>query len=114
MKKVKSIKRTPKHPIRISQFLKTIPSQEVVSSLYYTGRLLQRRRDVADIRQGFRIAGVQGEPSDEDEKIAFQLIDRIEQAEHRPVQNLSDRQADRYIRRFSKIIEQQARAKYGY
>jgi hypothetical protein len=114
MKKVISTERTPKYPLRVSQFLRAIPSQEVVSSLYYTGRLLQRRRDVADIRQGFRVAGVQGEPSDEDEKIAFQLLDRIEQAERRPVRLLSDRQADRYIRRFSKIIEQQARAKYGY
>ncbi len=114
MKKAMHTTRSPKDPKRISGFLNAIPAQEVVSSLYYTGRLLQRRRDVADIHQGFRVVGVPGEPTEEDEKIALQLIDRIEEVEQRPVRSLSDRRADHYIRRFSRMIEQQARAKYGY
>jgi len=114
MKKAISSTRIPKDSQRITGFLKSIPEQEVVSSLYYTGRLLQRRCDVADIHQGFRVAGVLGEPTEEDEKIALQLIDRIEEVEQRPVRSLSDRRADHYIRRFSRMIERQARAKYGY
>lgn len=114
MKKAISVTRAPRKSQRISGFLKSIPAPEVVSSLYYTGRLLQRRRDVTDIHQGFRVAGVPGEPTEEDEKIALQLIDRIEEVEQRPVRSLSDRRADHYIRRFSRMIERQARAKYGY
>ena len=114
MKKAMQTTRSPKDPKRISGFLNSIPAQEVVSSLYYTGRLLQRRRDVADIHQGFRVAGVPGEPTEKDEKIALQLINRIEQVEQRPVRSLSDRRADHYIHQFSRMIERQARAKYGY
>lgn len=114
MKKTRPIKESPRKRDSFAKLLSQVSTPDAVTSLYYAGRLLQRRNDVKDIHQGFRVAGVSSEPTDNEQKIALTLINRIEQVEGHPVQRLTDKQAARYINRFGKIASRKSRIQYGY
>ena len=104
--------RLPK-PDTFERMLASIPTSDVVGSVYYTGRLLQRRNDLLDVYQGFRVPNISSEPTDKQQEIAFDLLRRIEREEEVPVQKLSDSQAGKYIVRLSKIVRDRTRADYG-
>lgn len=114
MKKIRLAKVLPRKHDSFAKLLSQVSTPDAVTSLYYAGRLLQRRNDVKDIHQGFRVVGVSSEPTDNEQKIALTLINRIEQMEGHPVQSLTDRQAAKYINRFGKIASQKTRIQYGY
>jgi hypothetical protein len=114
MKKVKQVRELPRKRNSFAKLLSQVSTPDAVTSLYYAGRLLQRRNDVKDIHQGFRVVGVSSEPTDNEQNIALTLINRIEQMEGHPVQSLTDRQAAKYISRFGKIASRKSRIQYGY
>ena len=114
MKKIRQPRNLPRKPNSFARLLSQVSTPDAVTSLYYAGRLLQRRNDVKDIHQGFRIVGVASEPTDNEQKIALTLINRIEQMEGHSVQSLTDRRAAKYINRFGKIAAQKSRMQYGY
>lgn len=105
--------RLPK-PDPFVRFLANVSRSDVVTSIYYTGRLLQRRQDLDDVYQGFRVPGVASEPTDQQQEIAFGLLRLIEQIEDTPVGELTEAQADKYILRLGRIVRQRMRAEYGY
>lgn len=106
-------RRTPKPDI-FERMLTALPMSDVVGSVYYTGRLLQRRKDLLDVYQGFRVPNLASEPTDHEQDIAFSLLRRIEREEQTPVGALTDHQADKYIVRFSRIVDQRIRAQDGF
>ena len=105
--------RMPK-PDSFERMLTKLSMSEIVGSVYYTGRLLQRRRDLPDVYQGFRVPAVASEPTDHEQAIAFSLLRQIEQEEQKSVRDLSDQQAGKYIVRFSRIVQQRIRAQQGF
>lgn len=105
--------RLPK-PDAFQRMLAEVSTSDVVRSVYYTGRLLQRREDLLDVYQGFRVPGITGEPTDHQQEIAFDLLRRIEREEETPVRGLSDQQAGKYIVRLGRIVRERTRADYGY
>lgn len=101
-------------PNSFERMLTKLPMPEVVGSVYYTGRLLQRRKDLPDVYQGFRVPNIASEPTDAEQSIAFSLLRQIEQEEKTPVRDLSDKQAGKYIIRFSRIIQQRIQAQKDF
>jgi len=114
MKKTISKKELPPKYASFAKLLSQVSTSDAVTSLYYAGRLLQRRNDVPDIHQGFRVVGAPSEPTDGEQKIAMTLLKRIERIEGNSVQFLTDRQAAKYINRFGKIASRRSRKQYGY
>ena len=105
--------RMPK-PDSFERMLTHLPMSDVIGSVYYTGRLLQRRKDLPDVYQGFRVSDIASEPTDYEQNIAFRLLRQIEHEEQKPVRDLSDQQAGKYIVRFSRIVQQRIRAQQGF
>jgi len=87
---------------------------DVIGSVYYTGRLLERRKDLPDVYQGFRVPHIASEPTDHEQAIAFSLLRQIEQEEQKSVRDLSDQQAGKYIVRFGRIVQQRIQAQQGF
>lgn len=106
-------RRMPK-PDSFERMLTKLPMSDVVGSVYYTGRLLQRRKDLPDVYQGFRAPNIASEPTDHEQNIAFSLLKQIEQEEKTSVRDLSDQQAGKYIIRFSRIVQQRIQAQKDF
>ena len=105
--------RMPK-PDAFERMLADLPLSDLIGSVYYTGRLLQRRKDLLDVYQGFRVPNIASEPTNHEQDIAFSLLRRIEAEEQTPVQDLDDDQAGKYISRFSRILWERIRAREGF
>ena len=105
--------RMPK-PDVFERMLADISTPDIIGSVYYTGRLLQRRKDLRDVFQGFRVPNVASEPSDQEQDIAFRLLRRIEWEEKTSVHDLSDQQARKYLQRLDKIVWERIRARDGF
>jgi hypothetical protein len=105
--------RMPK-PDAFERMLADLSMSDLIGSVYYTGRLLQRRKDLLDVYQGFRVPNIASEPTDQEQEIAFSLLRRIEAEEQTPVHDLDDAQAGKYISRFSRIVQQRIRAREGF
>ena len=101
-------------PDIFERMLASLSMSDIVGSVYYTGRLLQRRKDLLDVYKGFRVPNVASEPTDHEQEIAFRLLRRIEREEETPVSELNDRQAGKYIVRFGKIVQQRIESRAGY
>lgn len=114
MKKARQARGMPRRHDSFAKLLSHISTSNAVTSLYYAGRLLQRRNDVSDIHKGFRVVGLSSEPTDDEQSVALTLINRIEQIEGHSVQSLSDKQAAKYINQFGKIASRKSQIEYGY
>lgn len=105
--------RTPK-PDLFVRLLAGESDFDVITSVYYMGRLLQRRRDLDDVYQGFRAPNVASEPNDYQQDLTFAILRRIEQIEETPIRDLTDAQAAKYIFRLGRILRERARPEGGY
>ena len=89
--------------------LRKAPTDKMLATVHYANRLLQRRDLVKDINKGLIVRGVAGEPEDDEAQLAQQLVLRFAEREKTPLQELSNDQADRYVKFLSNIAQNRVR-----
>ncbi len=94
-------------------FLSTVSWEKAVGGAYYAMRLIKRRADFEESKNGRSFEWILAGPSPDKQKLALKIIHEIEQAEKRPLTSLSDSTVEKYIHQFSDIVEKQFRKEFN-
>jgi hypothetical protein len=91
------------------EFLKTVDVDQAIGGAYYAMRLIKRRADFAESKNGRSFEWILAGPSPDKQELALKIIHAIELAEKRPLTSLSDSTVEKYIDQFSDIALEQVR-----
>lgn len=91
------------------EFLKTVDVDQAIGGAYYAMRLIKRRADFKESKNGRSFEWILAGPSPDKQELALKIIHAIEQAEKRPLTSLSDSTVEKYIHQFSDIALKQVR-----
>ena len=87
--------------------------EKAIAGAYYTLRLIRHRARISDLGEGLFVPSVQSEPSTEERDIGLAIIKEIEKAEGLSVLKLSEKKAEEYTLRLSRLIEELANRTCG-
>lgn len=86
----------------------SVNKSQVIGATYYAIRLIKHRHRIRDIYTGFIVPGLASEPSLEEQKLAIQLLEEIQNVGQVPLKSLTQSKADEYIGQLSDISLQRS------
>jgi hypothetical protein len=96
------------------EFLRDITTEQATASVYYAIRIIKHIKQVKDTQEGYRVEGLDTEPSKDDAINAWRIISEIEEAERTPLAELSKAKAERYIQQLADILQELVRQRLKY
>ena len=97
----------------VSSVLAGVTTTDAISSTSYANRLLDFRKRITAPHQNLRIPGVTSEPSNANVEIAWEIIQKIEQAEKTRLQELNEDQVGKYVIALSQAVGRRTRREYS-
>jgi hypothetical protein len=101
-----------KRPADLFVFLEDLPTERVISGIYYSIRLLKRRRNLDDTKS-LIVEGLSSEPTVDVQHVAKRIIGTIEETERTDISDLSDESAETYIAQLTEVSLMRVKRDYG-
>lgn len=95
-------------------FLLSTTTEQAIASIYYAIRILKHIQQIRNLREGFRIDGLDTEPSSEDAMFAGQILSEIEQIEQTTINEISKQKAEEYVQALATILQDMVKRKLNY
>ncbi len=83
---------------------------QVIPAVHYALRLLRHRHEIADASTGYRVAGLESEPSSDETDLALRLIGEIERREEMPLRSLDESQTRFYTGILADLVQERTRS----
>ena len=78
-------------------FLRELPTDQLTGAVYYAIRIIKHVKQIKNLRLGYAIEGVSGEPTSDERHIGERIIDEIQHVEQTDLIVLPQEIAERYI-----------------
>ncbi len=89
-------------------------ASEIVKGVYYAIRLMKHRSNKINIKTGYKVNGLDTEPSLEDEMLALEIIDEIEKSEEADIGDIEESKLNIYVNTLSDIVQDKTKKKFNY